>query len=335
MDADPSMPAPPKLSVVIPTMDRHALFAETLSTIAPQLSSKVELVVLDSSKDSQPVKEATQKAGGKYFWQNPCGFDQAYLDVVNLAQGEYIWLFGDDDLMKPHAIEQALEILETSWSSPAEADAQSDKSNEILPLDLLLVNADVIGADSSHVLKERCSPHPEIEFGADRSELVAKVGGLMSFMGSIIVRKAFWSQGAAVSGRFVGTRLITMLVPLVLPARRAHFIPCVLVSCRIGGHQPWMDTGSILIGRTMTDIIWSLEGIEDYAKQACTPRPPSWPNLLLWRALGQSVGSLPYFRARLVGIIPVSLTKWTCRTALRLLGKTNSMTGYTLGFDHK
>jgi len=66
METKPIAPAKPKLSVVIPTMNRQTLLSETLSTIAPQLSSAVELVVLDSSKDPQPIKEMVQKAGGRY-----------------------------------------------------------------------------------------------------------------------------------------------------------------------------------------------------------------------------------------------------------------------------
>jgi hypothetical protein len=255
--------------------------------------------------------------------------------VVDLAHGEYVWLFGDDDLMKPEAIEEVLKVLESSHHSTvktSETPHLPDGSDGIVPLDLLIVNADVIGADSSRILKKRCLTLPETEYGAaDRSEVVAKLGGLMSFMGSIIVRKSFWSQGAAVAGEHIGKRMITMLVPLILPARRVRFMPSVLVSARYG-HQSWMNTISTLIGQTMLDVIWSLPGVEDYAKQACMPRPPTWHDLLLWRALGQPVGSLPYFRARLIGAMPAPLTRLFCRTVIRLLGKTDSMVGYTLGF---
>jgi glycosyltransferase involved in cell wall biosynthesis len=334
MKADPTETARIQLSVVIPTKDRPTMLAETLSTIAPQLSSGVELVVLDGSTDSQPVKEMVEKAGGRYSWQKPRGFDQAYLDVVDLARGEYVWLFGDDDLMKPRAIEEALKALGKSGSISGRAGEGSAAHNPggAIPLDLLIVNADVVGSESSRILKEQVLNLPETEYGlAERSEVVAKLGGLMSFMGSIIVRKGFWSQGVAPASEHVGKRLITMVVPLILPARRVWFIPSVLASARYG-HQSWMDSSATLIGQTMTDVIWSLSDVDDYAKQACTPRPPSWHSLLLWRALGQRVGLLPYAKAKLIGLCPVPLMRWLCRTWLRLLGKTNSMTGYALGF---
>ena len=331
MNTNPTDPSGIQLSVVIPTMDRQALLAETLSTISPQLSAAVELVVLDGSKESQPVKEMVEKAGGRYVWQKPRGFDQAYLDAVDLAKGEYIWLFGDDDLMKPRAIEEALKVLKDSGSLPASNPATS-REGQTVPLDLLIVNVDVIASESSRILKDKCLTLPRTEYGvADRSEVVAKLGGIISFMGSIIIRKEFWSQGVAAAQEHIGKRLITMLVPLIIPARRVLFIPSVLSSARFG-HQSWMGTVFVLIGETMTEAIWSLPDVEDYAKQACTPRPPTWHSLLMWRALGQPVGKLPYFNARLVGVIPVPLMRWLCRTALRVLGKTNSMTGYALGF---
>ena len=336
MKTNSTLPSNLLLSLVIPTMDRQTLLAETLSTIAPQLSSKVELVVLDSSKDSKPVQEMVQKAGGRYSWTSPSNFDQAYIDVVDLARGEYVWLFGDDDLLKSKAIEEVLEILNSSRTlnkNPVDIFSAKDGLDEIIPLDLLIVNADVIGHDSSLILKKQWLTLPKTEYtSADRSEVVAKLGGLMSFMGSIIVRKAFWSKGVTAATDHIGKRMITMIVPLIIPAHRVIYIPSVLVSARYG-HQSWQSTVSTLIGKTMTDVIWSLPDVAEYAKQACMCRPPSWHSLFLWRACGQTVGRLAYRRAQLIGIIPVPLMRWGCRILVRLLGKTGSMTGYTLGFN--
>lgn len=319
------------LSIVIPTMNRQVLLAETLGTIASQLIPEVELVILDSSDDSDPVKKMVQKAGGRYVWQKARGFDQAYLDVVGLARGEYIWLFGDDDLMKTGAVETALRILRSS-NSLSDRASSSSGLNAKVPLDLLIVNADVIAAESSRILKPQVLTIPETEYGlSGRSEVVARLGPLMSFMGSVIVRKDFWAQGVVAAAQHVGKRLITMIAPLMLPARRVRYVPSVLVSARYG-HQSWMDTASVLIGQTMTEVIWSLPDVDEYAKQICTPRPPSFHSLLLWRALGQPVGLLPYTKARLIGWIPIPFMRGLCRTAIRLLGKTNSMTGYALGF---
>lgn len=334
MKTDQADPAKVLLSVVVPTMDRQELLAKTLASIGPQLSPIAELVVLDGGKDSQSVKEMVEKAGGRYAWQKPRGFDQAYVDAVEMAKGEYIWLFGDDDLIKPGAIEEAIKVLKkcNSPSSGAAAENTQGDANGTIPLDLLVVNAEVIGSDPPRVLKERWVLMPEKEYGlADRSKVVAELGATMSFMGSVIIRKGFWSQGVEAAKPHLGKRLITMIAPLMLPARRVHFLPSVLVSGRFG-HQSWIDTASILIGQTMTEIIWSLEDVEDYAKQACTPRPPFWHILFLWRAQGQQVGLLPYTRAKLIGAIPAPLMRFVCRTGVRLLGKTDSMTGRALGF---
>jgi hypothetical protein len=237
--------------------------------------------------------------------------------------------------MKPHAVGEVLKALEAPQllpAKPTEAAVSQGSSDESPPLDFLIVNADVVADDSSRILKKRWLDLPETEYGAaDRSKLVAELGELMTFMGSIIVRKSFWSQGAAVAGDYFGKRYITVVVPLLLPARRVRFIPSVLASARFG-HQSWMGTVSTLIGKTGVEVVWSLPGVEDYAKQACAPRPPSFFMLVLWRACGQPVGSLPYLRARLIGAVPVPLMRCFCRRAARLLGKTDSMTGYTLGF---
>ena len=88
MEAKLTTPVKPKLSVVIPTMDRHALLAETLATIASQLSPATELVVLDSSKDQQPVKEMVQKAGGRYYGKIPAG-------LIRLIWMWLTWLKGN------------------------------------------------------------------------------------------------------------------------------------------------------------------------------------------------------------------------------------------------
>lgn len=108
-----------KLSVVIPTLNRKEYLENTIDLILPQVlrnSEQVELVICNNaSKDStdQFVKTLIEDYSFiKYFF-----FDE-YVDIcasigrsILKTSGEYVLIFGDDDIPAPYYLETILEIL--------------------------------------------------------------------------------------------------------------------------------------------------------------------------------------------------------------------------------
>jgi|GEM_PF-1489300 len=109
------MEKPIKLSIAIPTYNRSRFLQEALESIVAQLVEGVDIVVSDngSSDDTLQVLETYKKN----YPIHVCGFsanqgiDRNIVHVMENSQGEYLHLFGDDDLLMPGALAQILTEL--------------------------------------------------------------------------------------------------------------------------------------------------------------------------------------------------------------------------------
>ncbi len=102
-----------KLSICIPTYNRSAHLANCLQSIISNRSmSEIDFQVCVSDNCStdeteQVVWRAQASIPIKYR-RNPqnLGIPRNFLNVVEMADGEFAWLIGDDDLLLPYALEE-------------------------------------------------------------------------------------------------------------------------------------------------------------------------------------------------------------------------------------
>src|SRR5205814_528098 len=95
----------------IPTYNRAAHLANCLrSIISSRASSNIafEVCVSDNcstDETEEVVNRARQSLAIKYK-KNPTnlGIPRNFLNVVDMADGEFVWLIGDDDLLLPNAL---------------------------------------------------------------------------------------------------------------------------------------------------------------------------------------------------------------------------------------
>lgn len=104
---------PVKLSICIPTYNFGQFIGETLESIVTQLEPEVEIVILDggSTDDTEEVVKGfvTRHPAIKYVRQQfRGGIDRDMARVVDLARGDYCWLFSSDDIMRPGAMRRVL-----------------------------------------------------------------------------------------------------------------------------------------------------------------------------------------------------------------------------------
>ena len=104
-----------RLSICIPTYNRVRYLKELLPAILDQADAEcVEVVVSDNA--------STDDTADYLRWLlNPClrwwtnetniGGDRNFLKCVAEARGEYVWLFGDDDIMPAGAVGMVLDFL--------------------------------------------------------------------------------------------------------------------------------------------------------------------------------------------------------------------------------
>ncbi len=105
-----------RLSICIPTYNMGPYVGATLESIVPQLTEGVEVVVLDgaSTDDTeQVVSTIAARCPAVRYVRNEerGGFDVDTAGVIALGRGEFCWLFGADDVMKPGAILHVLQRL--------------------------------------------------------------------------------------------------------------------------------------------------------------------------------------------------------------------------------
>jgi len=107
-----------KLSICIPTYNRAHHLQNCLQSIkvaTQDYSHGVEVCIADncSSDDTKGVVERLDLAIPVKYQRNEANIGMArnFLNVVAMAQGEYVWLVGDDDLLLPNSISRLFEFF--------------------------------------------------------------------------------------------------------------------------------------------------------------------------------------------------------------------------------
>lgn len=106
------------LSICIPTYNRAELLRSALLSLAPQVvefPGDVELIVSDNN--STPATRDVVNWAGQFctirYNQNPenVGAAKNLIICSQLAKGEYVWMPGDDDFIRPGAVKKVLDII--------------------------------------------------------------------------------------------------------------------------------------------------------------------------------------------------------------------------------
>jgi abequosyltransferase len=279
-------PSKIRLSVCIPTINRADFIGATLESIVSQSSDEVEIVIVDGSSNdaTREVVAYFQKrfASIRYFQEDQkssansslpssAGFDRDCSRSVELALGEYCWLFTDDDLLRPGAIETILKATRQQYES-------------------IIVNAEV----RSHLLSEVLEP-ARLHLSADRvygpmetEKLFADVADYVSFVGAVVVRKQFWMGRH--KGHYLGTGLIHVGVLFQGTIHGQVLVMAEpLITIRYGNALYMLSPRSFEIWMFVwPELIWSFGHFSDAAKlQVCRKEPwRRFRTLLAYRAIG-------------------------------------------------
>src|SRR5215467_89544 len=119
---DPSsaaQPIRPLLTIAIPTYNRARCLRELLSGLTDQLKneSRVELIISDNASPDETtavVKDFVARGLQVRYIRNATniGPDANFLQCFEQAQGKYVWLFSDDDLLVPGGIAKIITYCE-------------------------------------------------------------------------------------------------------------------------------------------------------------------------------------------------------------------------------
>jgi abequosyltransferase len=263
-----------ELSICISTRNRGPFIGATLESIIRQANEQVEIVVLDgaSSDNTEEVVRSYQElfVRLRYFQQQANGgVDQGYAEAVSLAQGEYCWLFSDDDVLMDGAISSVLAAIAQKYG-------------------LIIANAEVRNPDLSQVLEQKRLPLNEdrIYKSSEGGRLLADVANYLTFIGCVIIRRALWDSRDKI--KYVGSCFVhvgvlfqsTLLEDTLVVAK-----PLIVIRY---GNASWLERYFEIWMFKWPDLIWSFADYPDWAKLQVCPREP-WrraKTLLLHRAKG-------------------------------------------------
>lgn len=265
-----------RLSICIATLNRASFIGETLASVIGQITSEVEIVVVDGASTDN-TKEVVNRFSAqcqqlRYVrLEQKGGVDQDYCKAVALARGEYCWLFTDDDLLKPGAIAAVLAATQLGYS-------------------LIVVNAEVRSADLTLCLQARRigldhdRTYPPS--APERHHLLADAGDYLSFIGAVVIKRKEWNQRE--QARYFGTLFVHVGVIFQSPlAGDALVLAHPWITIRFGNAQ-WVARSFEIWMFKWPNLVWSFPNYPDWAKRRVVGREPwhSLPRLLLDRAKG-------------------------------------------------
>lgn len=281
----------PLLSICMATFKRGAFIAETLDTILPQLRPGVELIVVDgaSPDDTADVlSRYTISWPQLRYIREPenSGVDADYDKAVGYANGRYVWLMTDDDLLKPGAVDRVIELL---GENP----------------DLLVVDAEILDVRCEQMLQARRLAFSGVRrYGPDQSDaLLTDAGDALSFIGGTVIRRTMWLQRERFP--YYGSLFIHVGVIFQAPLDCAIVLGEPLIQIRFGNAM-WSARGFEIWMFMWPELIWSFPGFSNEARARVTPaRPWQIPRKMLgFRANGSYDLSQyhRFFRDRSVGL---------------------------------
>lgn len=196
------------LTIAIPTFNRADKLEHLISSIVPQLSPLVEILVSDNASTdstSNLMARLNDKNNSiRYVRQaSHVGVDQNVDSAVINAMGRFVWICGDDDELESFAIQYVLDMLQkgdfaTGWVNCSRWDTEL---LECWAPRIINIENDIVGTDIGTVIALS-----HIKF---------------SFISSHIVRRDLW---LAAQGRDKCFDCIWMMVHLQAGVNRSNFV---------------------------------------------------------------------------------------------------------------
>lgn len=108
-----------KLTIAIPTYNRSRYLKELLPEIKRQHSllpeNTLEVLIIDNaSTDDTPeyIKSNHQNTFRYIRNSSNIGADRNFIECIRQSTGEYVWLYGDDEILKPDGVNTIINLLD-------------------------------------------------------------------------------------------------------------------------------------------------------------------------------------------------------------------------------
>lgn len=248
------------LSICIATYNRAGYIGETLDSVIPQLDDDIELLIVDGASTDNTedvVRQFTQKESRIRYVRlsSKGGVDQDYDKSVELARGEFCWLFTDDDLLRPGAVAAVKTAIKEGHG-------------------LVIVNAEVRDHKLSSILQRQrvIMPDNKVYSSKEMECLFIDTLSYISFIGAVVIRRNTWLNRDRKS--YFGTEFVHIGVIFQKPLMESClFIAEPYISIRYGNAQ-WTPRRFDISVIKWAKLVWSFEHISDQAKRCIASQEP-------------------------------------------------------------
>lgn len=227
-----------RLSICIPTYNRAHTLRWLLDSIAAQIDDAgfnhdgaFEIAISDnaSTDDTADVVAGYIAAGlpiTYHRFDENKGFDRNLMTAIEIASGEYCWLFGSDDFLEQEALSQVWETLDRHRSVTGLSIGSQGYSPDLARQ--VFVN-----------------DHISTEFTTEtmlngRDEIIASIGPWMGFISSLIVCRERWLgavSSAPVEPYMHGYIHLYLCAKMLDEHATWLCVPDRLVGCRTGNES--------------------------------------------------------------------------------------------------
>ncbi len=222
-----------KLSICIPTYNRGPFIKEAIESIISQVrdtNDEVEIVISDnaSTDNTEEVVREFRRFFPRIVYSKSDknqGADRNYLRVVSLAQGEYCWLMGSDDILVPTALDYMLKQIHSDHD--AYLCNRIECSFDLRPFR----DGYWLGPNTGEREFDFEQPgHLYEYFNAAQS-----LGALFSYLSVIVVKRSSWNS-VAFDESYIGTAYSHsyIMLSIVMNGGTLKYLRDHLVMCRMG-----------------------------------------------------------------------------------------------------
>ncbi|MFH1440794.1 MAG: glycosyltransferase [Candidatus Omnitrophota bacterium] len=237
-----------KISICMPTRNRAGFIGQALESIISQAGDSVEIVIVDgdSQDNTQEVVRGYQNKFKNLVYcrqEKNGGVDRDMAKAIELAHGQYCWLFSDDDALKPGAIKRILKEIESGY--------------EIYLCNVTACDLDMKPVRDRFWLSAKVNDrvfnlHEKDDF-IEYCDKANSIGALFSFWSSVILNRQEWNK-SGYNHDFDGTAYASasVLLSFIKSKCRLKYIKSPLVLWR-NDNKSFQDDGG-LVDRFLLDF---------------------------------------------------------------------------------
>ena len=266
----------PLISIVIPSNNRTELLDEAIVSIItdPSWNSDCELCISDNSKGdgTENLIRAKYSYSSQIVYRR--SLDAPSLDenvnmAISMARGEYVWVFGDDDLIEKNFLAELITYLKSS--SP----------------DIVILNSSSFQEQGQVEVSRQVSDSLIVYKPDDNDLFLTDQGSYLTYVGCILIRKKLWQKFF----RFEKIGTFFAHIDAVCRAKighTAHYLPQKAIKMRLH-MQTWTAKHFEIWNIYFPKIIWELDNYSSQAKKRVIKRYPlkSVGRILASRAYGR------------------------------------------------